>query len=307
MGVGISHVLARAGIETLLADVSAAAAASGRAAALRTMARLEAIGCVEPGATAQVERHLHDCESIAAAVAGAGLIIEAVVERAQVKRQVYAEVEAVAAPAAVIATNTSSIPIGELAVDLRLPARFLGMHWFVPPLLVPCVEVIAGGSTDERLLAKVVKLLRRLDKIPVVVGDAPGFVANRVQFALFREAARIVEEGIATAEQVDQVVRSSFGFRLPFFGPFTIADMAGLDVYADIFDTLERGLGTAFSPPALLTEQVAAGNLGVKTGRGFRDIPAERAQELIDRRDRAYVALAEIRDELERADESPVI
>ena len=89
-----------------------------------------------------------------------------------------------------------------------------------------------------------------LDKAPVVVGDGPGFVANRIQFAMFKEAARIVEEGLASAEQVDEVVRSSFGFRLPFFGPFTIADMAGLDVYADIFDTLERGLGQTSPPPS---------------------------------------------------------
>ena len=104
-----------------------------------------------------------------------------------------------------------------------------------------------------------VEALTGLGKAAVIVGDGPGFVANRIQFALFREAARIVEDGIATPEQVDEVVRSSFGFRLPFFGPFTIADMAGLDVYADIFETLERALGTGFSAPEALREHVARG------------------------------------------------
>ena len=167
---------------------------------------------------------------------GADLIVEAVVERPDVKAAVYAAIEAAAADGAVIATNTSSIPIAELAAGLRRPGRFLGVHWFVPPLLVPCVEVIPRPSTDEQVVQQVVDALTRLGKAAVVVGDGPGFVANRIQFAMFREAARIVEDGLATPEQVDEVVRSSFGFRLPFFGPFTIADMAGLDVYADIYD-----------------------------------------------------------------------
>jgi len=114
---------------------------------------------------------------------------------------------------------------------------------------------------------------------------------------MFREAARIVEDGVATPEQVDEIVRSSFGFRLPFFGPFTIADMAGLDVYADIFDTLERALGVGFTAPAVLRDHVARGEYGVKAGRGFLELSQDEARELIDRRDRAYVALARLRAE----------
>ncbi len=160
-------------------------------------------------------------------------MVEAVFERPDVKATAYEEVEAAASGETVIATNTSSIPITELALTLRSPGRFLGVHWFVPPLLVPCVEVIPTRSTDPGVVENVVSALTALGKIAVVVGDGPGFVANRIQFAMFREAARIVEDGVATPEQVDEIVRSSFGFRLPFFGPFTIADMAGLDVYAD--------------------------------------------------------------------------
>jgi 3-hydroxybutyryl-CoA dehydrogenase len=173
------------------------------------------------------------------------------------------------------------------------------VHWFVPPLLVPCVEVIVTASTGERVVEQVVQALERLGKDPVVIGDGPGFVANRIQFAMFREAARIVEDGVATAEQVDEIVRSSFGFRLPFFGPFTIADMAGLDVYADIFDTLERALGAGFAPPGTLREHVNRGEFGVKTGRGFLDLSPAQGDQLIDRRNRAYVALARLRRELD--------
>jgi len=239
-----------------------------------------------------------EAASIADAVAGAELIVEAVFERPDVKTEVYEEIEAAAADSAVIATNTSSIPIAQLAAGLRRPERFLGMHWFVPPLLVPCVEVIPAPATDEQVVQKAVDALTRLSKAAVVVGDGPGFVANRIQFAMFREAARIVEEGLATPEQVDEVVRSSFGFRLPFFGPFTIADLAGLDVYADIFETLEHGLGPGFSAPEILREHVDRGEFGVKTGRGFLELSQAEGDHLITRRDAAYAKLAELRREV---------
>jgi 3-hydroxybutyryl-CoA dehydrogenase len=275
MGVGIARVFGSNEIPTVLVDVSPERAEEAAARASVTAAA-----------------------SIAAAVGDAELIVEAVFERPEVKLDVYAAVEAAAADAAVIATNTSSIPIAELAAGLRRPERFLGVHWFVPPLLVPCVEVIPAPATSERIVQAVVAALGRLGKAAVVVGDGPGFVANRIQFAMFREAARIVEDGIATPEQVDEVVRSSFGFRLPFFGPFTIADMAGLDVYADIYATLERGLGPGFSAPAVLRERVANGDFGVKTGRGFLELSQSEADELVARRDRAYAGLASLRDEV---------
>lgn len=299
MGVGISQVFAASGIATALVDTGPKLSRSGLQRALELLGRLEADGNVAGGAVETAERHLRAAASLEDAVRGADLVVEAVVERADVKVGVYEAIEAAAAPDAVVATNTSSIPIGQLAARLRRPERFLGVHWFVPPLLVPCVEVIPATATADAVVERVVAALARLGKTPVVVGDGPGFVANRVQFAMFREAARIVEEGLAEPGEVDEVVRSSFGFRLPFFGPFTIADMAGLDVYADIFATLEGGLGDGFAAPTVLRERVDRGDLGVKTGRGFLELSPARADELIDRRDRAYVALAQLRQELE--------
>ena len=299
MGVGISHVFAANGIPTVLVDATAEQSQAAVARSLELLARLEEAGSVETGSAGTAEGRLSAAASIADAVQGADLVLEAVVERRAVKLAVYGEIEAAAMPDAVVATNTSSIPIGELAAGLERPSQFLGVHWFVPPLLVPCVEVITAAATDEGVVQEVVRALRSLGKEAVVVGDGPGFVANRIQFAMFSEAARIVEDGIATPEQVDAVVRSSFGFRLPFFGPFTIADMAGLDVYADIFDTLEGGLGARFSAPAILREHVDRGEFGVKAGRGFLDLSQAEGEALVDRRDRAYVALAGLRRELE--------
>jgi 3-hydroxybutyryl-CoA dehydrogenase len=297
MGAGIAHVFAARAIPTAVVDASPALSDEARMRALDLLARLETAGSVDAGATATAERHLSAAGTIAEAVAGADLVVEAVFERPEVKAAAYSEIEAAAAPDAVIATNTSSIPITELARTLRRPERFLGVHWFVPPLLVPCVEVVPTGSTSPAVVEMVIRALTVLGKTAVAVGDGPGFVANRIQFAMFREAARIVEDGVATPEQVDEIVRSSFGFRLPFFGPFTIADMAGLDVYADIFDTLERGLGEGFAAPAVLRDHVARGEYGVKAGRGFLRLSQDEARELVDRRDRAYVALARLRAE----------
>jgi 3-hydroxybutyryl-CoA dehydrogenase len=299
MGIGIAHVFASAGIPTVLVDSTPERSESARSRAVGLLSRLEQAGNVGSGTTATAEQHLAAAPSIAQAVDGADLVVEAVLERPDVKLAVYAEIEPAAGSDAVIATNTSSIPIADLASGLLQPGRFLGVHWFVPPLLVPCVEVVRAPSTDDRVVAAVVEALTRLGKSPVVVGDGPGFVANRIQFAMFREAARIVEEGIAGPEQVDEVVRSSFGFRLPFFGPFTIADMAGLDVYADIYETLERGLGPGFSAPDALLAHVGRGELGVKSGRGFGELSESEADALIDRRNRAYVALADLRREIE--------
>lgn len=299
MGVGISHVFAATGIATALVDATPELSETALERSLELLRRLEADGTVERGVGRTAERHLRAAASIEEAVHGVDLVVEAVVERADVKRGVYAEIEAAASPDAVVATNTSSIPIAQLAAGLGRAERFLGIHWFVPPLLVPCVEVIPTATTADGVVGRVVAALTRLGKDPVVVGDGPGFVANRIQFAMFREATRIVEEGLAAPAQVDEVVRSSFGFRLPFFGPFTIADMAGLDVYADIFDTLEGGLGEGFTAPRILRERVDRGDLGVKTGRGFLELSGTQADELIDRRNRAYVGLARLREELE--------
>ena len=207
MGVGIAHVFAASSIPTVLVDSTPELSAAARERAIELLSRLEQAGNVGGGATATAESHLSAAPSIADAVRGADLVVEAVVERPAAKLGVYAEIEAAARGDAVIATNTSSIPIGELAAGLEHPGRFLGVHWFVPPLLVPCVEVIPTPATDQSVVDAVVEALTRLGKTAVVVGDGPGFVANRIQFAMFREAARIVEEDIAGPEAVDEVVR----------------------------------------------------------------------------------------------------
>jgi 3-hydroxybutyryl-CoA dehydrogenase len=172
------------------------------------------------------------------------------------------------------------------------------MHWFNPPEWTPGVEVIPAATTDAETVGRLVGFLRSIGKRPAVVGSGPGFVANRIQNALFLEAVRCVEDGLASPEEVDEVVRSCFGFRLPFFGPFAIADMAGLDVYASVLGVLEDGLGGRFAPPRMLLDLVEEGRTGTKGGAGFLEYTEEQRERLLLKRDRRYAALLELLERL---------
>ena len=294
MGYGIAQLLALAGFACHVADTTPERARAACERAVESAEAFEQAGLFAPGSSARVAANIFPAPTPEAASAGADVLFEAVSEDISVKQRLYAEIERSAAPACVIATNTSAIPIRDLAAELMHPGRFLGAHWFNPPQWVPCVELIAGPDTESATLELVKSILVRLGKRPVVVGDAAGFVANRIQFAMFKEAAAVVADGVASAEEVDEVVRASFGFRLGAFGPFAIADMAGLDVYAGAYGALETGLGARFAAPPSLRELVGRGRLGTKSGGGYLDIPSRDVVALEARRDAAYAALASL-------------
>ncbi len=176
------------------------------------------------------------------------------------------------------------------------------MHWFNPPEWTPGVEVIPAAATAPEVVERLVEFLRSIGKRPAVVGDGPGFVANRIQNALFLEAVRCVEEGLASPQEVDEVVRSCFGFRLPFFGPFQISDMAGLDVYENVLDVLREGLGERFAAPESLRKLVEEGRTGTKSGAGFLQYTDEERERLLLERDRRYAALNELLEDLPPVD-----
>jgi 3-hydroxybutyryl-CoA dehydrogenase len=225
-------------------------------------------------------------------------VFEAAPENLGLKHDVLAVCDGAAPLEAVIVSNTSSLPMDELAKSVEHPERFLGMHWFNPPEWTPGVEVIPTAVTDPEVVKRVVEFLRTLGKRPAVVASGPGFIANRIQTALFLEALLCVEEGLASPEEVDEVVRSCFGFRLPFFGPFQMADMAGLDVYVSVLETLKKGLGDRFEPPVALRELVEQGRTGTKSGAGFRIYSDEERDRLLLERDRRYAALNELLERL---------
>jgi 3-hydroxybutyryl-CoA dehydrogenase len=291
MGLGIAEQFALAGRRVRITDATPELARVARERLRARVAGHVAAGLLPEDAIARIET-VEAADDIPAAVAGAEFILEAVPEERGAKAAVFDLCSEYAAPGTVIASNTSSFPIDSLAAFVDEPSRFLGTHWFNPPEWTPGVEVIPHPGTAPDVVARVMAFLREVGKEPVVVGNGPGFVANRIQNALFLEAVRCVEEGLASPQEVDAIVRSSFGFRLPFFGPFQIADMAGLDTYARVLETLQQELGERFFVPDMLREQVARGRVGTKGGAGFADYTEEQRDQLLLDRDRYYAALA---------------
>ena len=206
-------------------------------------------------------------------------------------------IESAARPEAVIGSNTSTLPIGDLAANLVHPERFLGIHFSNPAPFIPGVELIAHSGTDEDVIEAVEAFVPVTGKLTARVRDKAGFVLNRLQYVLLKEAINLVEEGVATPEDVDTIVRTTFGYRLPFFGPFAIADMAGLDVYRDGFRTLQQHYGERLAAPKMLIELVSAGHYGVKQGGGFVTASGDQAP-LVAYRNTAYARLGQLLKEL---------
>jgi 3-hydroxybutyryl-CoA dehydrogenase len=297
MGGGIAQVLAMAGFTVTIADADPDTTQHHLERLRREAREFEDQGLFDPGSADLVQAHLSGAASLAEAVADADFVEEAVLEVPEVKGPVLRDIEAAAPPDTVIGTNTSTLPIGELATYLERSGRFLGVHFSNPAPFIPGVELIAHAGTDEAAITAAEALVARTGKLTARVADRAGFVLNRLQYVLLKEAANLVEEGVATAEDVDTIVRTTFGYRLPFFGPFAIADMAGLDVYAAGFRTLAQHYGERLEAPAVLTDLVDSGHYGVKKDGGFV-VPAGDQAPLVAYRNRAYARLGQLLREL---------
>lgn len=298
MGGGIAQSLALAGLHCSLADVSAEAARNSVARLIAEGEKYERVGLFPEGAHELLSKNLRAAVSIEDAVAGAGYVTEAVPEILELKLSTIRRISEAAGPSTIIGSNTSAIPIGTLAEAAHEPSNFLGVHWMNPSYFVPSVEIIPTAETSLETVATVDELLAMAGKVATRVSDSAGFVANRLQFALFKEAAAMVENGLATPEEIDEVVSNAFGFRLAVFGPFAIADIAGLDVYEGSFRSVEKAFGERFATPGLLKSKVAAGNLGLKSGSGFLSMDPGAAEEIANYRDRAYFELNALKKRL---------
>ena len=298
MGGGIAQVLALAGNTVYLADVSLEVTEKNYRRLIDESKDFVAAGLFPEGATATLERNLVVAASVEEAVADADFIEEAVPEVLAIKHEILARISAASRPDAIIGSNTSTIAIGDMATAVTHPERFLGVHFSNPSPFIPGVEVIPHAGTVETVVTAAREIVHSTGKQTAVVKDVTGFVLNRLQYALFHEAAQLVEEGVATPEDIDTLVRTTFGFRLPIFGPFAIADMAGLDVYNFCYRSLQTGFPERFATPKILSDLVDAGKLGTKSGAGFLDVPAERTPDLIAYRNKAYVAMQKLVDEL---------
>ena len=266
MGHGIAHVAAACGHQVALYDAAPGGAAAGRVKVERTLAKGIELGKVRAEDRDAALARLHVASTLAEACAGADLVIEAVPERLELKRALFAEVDRAAPAHALLATNTSSLPVAEIAAGLADPGRLVGMHFFNPVHLMKLLEVVHHPGASLAAVETAAALGRSWGKTPIVVKDSPGFASSRLGLVLGLEAIRMVEEGVASPEDIDTAMKLGYGHPM---GPLELTDLVGLDVRLGIADYLSDAIGPAFEPPELLRSLVAEGKLGKKTGEGF--------------------------------------
>ncbi|MBA3316614.1 MAG: 3-hydroxybutyryl-CoA dehydrogenase [Gemmatimonadales bacterium] len=266
MGNGIAHVFAQHGWEVALVDSAPAALEKASATIRSNLERQVKKGVIPADAPAQVLARVKPGTSLEGA-AQADLVVEAASENPAVKFSLFEQLDRIARPEAILATNTSSISITEIAAHTGRPDRVIGMHFMNPVPVMQLVEVIRGHATSDATIGAVMETARALGKVPVEVHDYPGFVSNRVLMPMINEAIFCVMEGVATPEAIDTVMKLGMAHPL---GPLALADFIGLDVCLAILEVLQRGLGDdKYRACPLLRRMVAAGHLGKKSGRGF--------------------------------------
>ena len=223
---------------------------------------------------------------------GADLVVEAILEKLDVKHAFWAEISALVPEDAILASNTSGLSITAIAEVVKRPERFGGMHWINPPHLIPLIEVIQGKKTDDETAAAIRDMALAVEKKPVIVQDAPGFALNRIQLAVLRECLHIVEQGIATPEAVDDVMKYGLGMRYACLGPFEVCDLGGLDIFYNIASYLFEDLADEKAPFGMLADRFEKGQYGVKTAAGFYDYAGGKDAEKIKYRDRMFTKIS---------------
>ena len=286
MGHGIAQVFAQAGYKVSIFDADAAVLGKAKE---RIAANFDVFIQLKLASPAERERCLelvtvsNDLQMLCD---GPQVIIEAISEDMALKRKTYSAMEKYTPADTILTSNTSALSITDISAALEHKTRFLGTHFWNPPHIIPCVEVIMGDSTAEEVFNTVYLLMEKVGKVPVrVLKDIPGFLGNRLQHALWREAISLQENKIASAEDIDKVVKYGFGIRMPFIGPLETADLAGLALTRDIHKYLFPYLESSSKPSPVLDTLVAEGATGVKAGQGFYSWTPEKIQQVIRRRD----------------------
>ncbi|MGF6229123.1 5-formyl-3-hydroxy-2-methylpyridine 4-carboxylate dehydrogenase [Inquilinus ginsengisoli] len=292
MGPGIAATLARGGMDIRVHDTAPAAIERARSAIPQAGSVLDLLGIAPPDA-GEGTVSFHD--DLPGAVAGAGLVIENVPEKVEIKAQVYRALDPLLPAETIVASDTSGIPITTLQGFLSHPERLVGMHWSNPPHIIPMIEVIAGRHTAPATVAFISDLVRSLRLLPVVVKkDVPGFVENRILYALLREAIDLVDQGVIDEEGMDTCVSWGIGYKLSVVGPMRLLDMAGLDIYQSVAGFLNAELSDRKDVAGYVTDRTRTGKLGIKSGEGIFPYTPEQIRELQAERARRLVAVRRI-------------
>jgi 5-formyl-3-hydroxy-2-methylpyridine 4-carboxylic acid 5-dehydrogenase len=277
MGPGIAATLARSGVTVKTFDTDPKRRAGARREFEVAMTVLERLGVPDRSGAVPITI----AETLAESVAGAGLVVETVPEDLALKIEVLREVEALVDPRCILASDTSGIPISRIQEGLAVRSRVIGMHWSNPPHLIPMIEVIAGRSTAPDVVNAVVETVRQTGHLPIVIKkDVPGFVENRVLYAVMRECLELIESGVIAPEELDQCVSWGIGLKLAVIGPMALLDMAGLDIYAAVAGYLNRELCDRADVASYIAERTSQGKLGMKTGSGIFSYTPERISAL---------------------------
>jgi 3-hydroxybutyryl-CoA dehydrogenase len=304
MGHGIAQVFAFRGFRVRIFDVDGAALLAVPDRIRENAVVFEELGLISSEEIAQGLDSITLCKTLPDLVDDAQVVIEAVSEKLALKRSVFKEVERHAAADALLCSNTSAISITDISQGLRRRERFLGTHFWNPPHVLPCVEVIKGQATSEQAFDTVCELLQSAGKDPVrVLKDVPGFLGNRLQHAMWREAVAMVEMGIAHPEDIDKVVKNGFGLRCAFLGPLETADLAGIDLSREVHAYLFPFLTSTTKPSPVLDEMCRTNKLGAKTGQGFHHWPEAKRQGFVRQRDETLLKILAMRRPKEKAAE----
>ena len=266
MGRGIAYLAAVAGYDTIIHDADAAALDAARASVESSLKKQTEKGNVTADAAAAAMERLQVAADLEPAVRQADLIIEAVPEDPELKKDLFAQADLFCGEETILASNTSSISISELSGAVERRDRFVGMHFFNPPHAMKLIEIVRGERTSDDTVAEVRAVAEKMGKTPIIVRDSPGFATSRLGIALGLEAIRMLEEGVASAEDIDRAME--LGYNHPM-GPLRLTDLVGLDVRLGIAEYLASTLGPRFEPPEMLRQMVRDGRLGKKSGRGF--------------------------------------
>jgi 3-hydroxybutyryl-CoA dehydrogenase len=266
MGHGIAHVSALMGADVRLYDALDGAARAGVDKIAKNLAKGVELGKLSPAERDAAIARLSTRDDLTAACTGVDCVIEAVPERIELKREIFGVIDSAAPAHALLATNTSSLPIARIAEAVRDGSRLVGMHFFNPVHVMKLVEVVKHATSSPSAVALAVALAEKMGKTPITVNDSPGFASSRLGIVLGLEAIRMLEQGVASAGDIDTAMKLGYGHPM---GPLELTDLVGLDVRLGIAEYLANAIGPSFEPPQLLRTKVEAGQLGKKTGTGF--------------------------------------